>query len=62
MSNEQWSLFYADCRDNHADNQNEWFQVIIHPNSKFRSSLGLEIVDKNWQFRTAFLDLNIVQE
>ena len=34
-------------------------QEIIHPN--FRSSLGLEIADKNGQFRTGFLDLNLVE-
>ena len=33
----------------------EMILVIIYPNSKFRSSLGLEIVDKHGQFRTAFL-------
>ena len=37
-------------------------QVIIHPNSKFRSSLGLEIADKKGQFRTEFLDLNLVRK
>ena len=38
----------------------EMFQVIIHPNSMFRSSLGLKI-DKNGQFRSGVLDLNLVQ-
>ena len=32
----------------------EMIQLIIHPYSKFRSSLGLEIANKNGQFRTAF--------
>ena len=36
-------------------------QVIIHPNSEFRSSPGLEIADKNGQFRTGFLDLKLVR-
>ena len=36
--------------------------VIIHPNSKFRSSLGFEIADKHGQFRTAFLDLNLARK
>ena len=40
----------------------EMILVIIHPNSKFRSSLGLEIADKHGQFRTAFLDLNLVRK
>ena len=52
LTNGQRSLFYADYRDNRADNQNkkingfysipEMILVIIYPNSKFRSSLGLE--------------------
>ena len=37
----------------------EMILVIIYPNSKLRSSLGLEIADKHGQFRTALLDLNL---
>ena len=40
----------------------ELILVIIYPNSKFRSSLGLEIADKHSQFQTAFLDLNLARK
>ena len=41
----------------------EIIQVIIHPNSKFRCSLSLEIAknaDEKNQFRRLFLDQNLV--
>ena len=40
----------------------EMIQLIIHLNSKFRSSISLEIADKNGQFQTTFLDLNLVEK
>ena len=40
----------------------EMILVITYPNSKLRSSLGLEIANKLGQFRTAFLDLNLAQK